>query len=305
MKRKEYVGSCYIGAVGPDAWEYPEARDSIEAIERRPGDTRVSWARGTKGFEARQLHFERWLEETKHPFMLLLDADEIYEPDTLERLRSRKLPYLSGYHLRRRWAPMAPLWFKPAPPNVWPREPWTDVPEAGKLHELGGSGWGCILIHRDVAEAVKPLLKGEPFVLEDDMDVWPYDLARISAAMRGLRTLTTETKALSLETLRRSVDEYTSVLEEEIRPLRVIKDHIGSDLRFPFFARAAGYRLMGDPDVQCAHIVNYPLEPSDYESGMMADGKPTKALLDLKTKIFKDLRAHRARFRAAREALNK
>jgi hypothetical protein len=125
------------------------------------------------------------------------------------------------------------------------------------------------------------------------------------AAMRGLRTLTTETNALSLETLRRSVDEYTVVLEQEIRPLRALKDHIGSDLRFPFFAREAGFRLMGDPDVQCAHIVNYPLDPSDYESGMLADGKPTKAMIDLKAKIHKDLRANRARFRDAQAAVQK
>ena len=147
--------------------------------------------------------------------------------------------------------------------------------------------------------------KGEPFVLEDDMDVWPYDLARILAAMRGLRTLTTETNALSLETLRRSVDEYTCVLEQEIRPLRVLKEHIGSDIRFPFFAREAGYRLMGDPAVQPAHIVNYPLDPSDYEQGMMSDGKPTKALIDLKAKIGKDLRANRARLREAQAAVLK
>jgi hypothetical protein len=225
--------------------------------------------------------------------MLLLDGDEIYRPDVLEKLRAHKLSYVCAYTLRRRWAPLVPLWFKPAGRHAWPREPWTGVPESGKLHELGGSGWGGVLIHRDVAEAVRPLLKGEPFVIEDDMDVWPYDLARVMAAIRGLRTLTTETISLTQETLRRSMEEYTQVLEEEIRPLRILKDHVGSDVRFPFFAREAGYVLMGDPDTRAEHIINYPLNPDDY------DGQPPEKMQEMVDEMSKKLRAGRVKFRKA------
>ena len=41
-------------------------------------------------------------------------------------------------------------------------------------------------------------------------------------------------------------------------------DSIGSDIRFPFFAREAGYTLMGDPDVRPQHMLNYPLAVEDH-----------------------------------------
>ena len=297
MKKKEYTGSVYLGAVGSDAWEYPDARDSIGKVLRRQGDSEVQWHRGTKGYEARQLHFESWLGKTSHPFMFLMDGDEVYPANALERLRGHRLPYVTGYHLRRRWAPVAPLWFELGPRGAWPRMPWHTVPESGKLHPLGGSGWGCVLIHRDVAEAVRPLLKGEQFILEDDMDIWPYDLARVLEALRGLRTLTTERPALS--TLRPALEHYVRALDEEIRPLRGMKDMVGSDVRFPFFAREAGYILMGDPDVKCDHIINYPLPPDDFA------GQPDEARLDfvkyIVTETNRQRRAIRARLRELAE----
>lgn len=257
----EYSGTCYIGVVGPDL-EIGEARDSIEGITRRNGDGRTVYVRATKGYEARQLHFANWLQHTAHPFMLLLDHDMIFSPDTLERLRSHRLPYVSGFYMRRRYQPLAPVWFELGPRGRFPMKPWTSDPERGRLHPLGASGWGCILIHRDVCRAVAGVLKGEPFVIEDDLDVYPYDLTAIMAAIKGLRTLTTEKPSPS--TLYPALNEHVTVLEREIRPLRVVKDSVGSDLRFPFYAREAGFVLMGDPDVRPAHVLDYPLTPDDY-----------------------------------------
>ena len=45
---------------------------------------------------------------------------------------------------------------------------------------------------------------------------------------------------------------------------------MGSDIRFPFFARQAGFTLWGDPDVRCGHMLNYPLSPDDY-SGILPE----------------------------------
>lgn len=261
-KKTEYVGSVYIGVVG-GTLENGECRDSIQNIHRRPGDSMPRFIRGTKGFETRQAHFDYWLGETRHPFMLLLDHDMIYPPDTLERLRSHGLPYVSGFYLRRRYAPIAPVWFYLPPRGTWPMEVYTGVPERGRLHPLGASGWGCVLVHREVAEAVARILKGEPFVLEDDMDVWPYDLNRVMGAIHGLRGLVDA--APSEAVLRPALAQFVGVLEEEIRPLRGDKAHVGSDLRFPFYAREAGYVLMGDPDVRVSHMLDYPLSPDDFE----------------------------------------
>ena len=255
---KKYTGSCYIGVVGGET-EVGECRDSIEMIKRRSGDTRPIPIRGTKGYEVRSLHIERW-RASDHPFCLLLDHDMVFEPDTLERLRSHQLPFVSGFYLRRRWAPLAPVWFEPYS-GSFPLKPFTVDPVRGQLHELGASGWGCILLHRDVIDAVEPILKGEHFVIEDDMDIYPYDLQAVIDAIRSMRSLMASD--ITTDTMT-AINKNVTVLENEIRVLRGTKDPVGSDLRFPFFAKLAGFALYGDPDVRCRHMLNYPLSPDDY-----------------------------------------
>ena len=260
-KPKTYTGSCYIGVCGPDA-EIGECRDSIESIARRPGDMRPRYVRATKGYEARQTHLNKWINETQHPFALFLDHDMIYPEDTLERLRSHGLPYVSGYYLRRTFSPIYPVWFH-LKPGAWPMRPYTTIPERGKLHPLGASGWGCILIHRDVIEATRAVLKGEGEILEDDMDIWPYNLHRVMASLNGLQEIVDN--KLPPAAHRAALEKHVRALREEIRVLRGDKNIVGSDIRFPFFAHAAGFTLYGDPDVRCGHMLNYPLHPDDYE----------------------------------------
>lgn len=261
---KKYTGSCYIGVVGADL-EYGECHESIQNIYKRPGDEGPFFLRATKGYEARQKHLTNWFNETKHAFLLLLDSDMTFPVDTLERLRLHQLPFVSGLYLRRRYAPLVPVWFKPGPRGVVFQEPFMDVPERGKLYELGASGWGCMLIHRDVVTATKPLLKGEPEIIEDDMDVWPYDLPTILEAMRGIRELVNIKPPSSIGYS--ALAYHLSMLEREIRVLSGTKDIVtGSDLRYPFYAREAGFVLMGDPDVRVGHEINYPLTPNDFEA---------------------------------------
>lgn len=259
MTQEIYEGTVYTGVVGPET-ENGTCRDSIHNIQRREGDTFPRFIRATKGYEAREMHINAFLNETDCAFILLLDHDQTFPPDTLEKLRSHKLPYVSGYYMRRRYNPIAPVWFKDNPDNVWPFEPFTDDPERGKLHKLGASGWGCVLIHRDVFTDMKPILKGEPFVIEDDMDVWPYDLAKV---IKG---------------------------NEQLKPLRGTKDPVGSDIRFPFFAKQAGYTLYGDPDVRCGHMLNYPLSPDDYS------GIPDEIRQQIKDNTVKEVEREREKW---------
>lgn len=234
MNPKRYTGAVYVGVVGSDI-EYGVCRDSIDRIILRPGDVGPNFIRATKGFEARQMHINKFID-SNCSFILLLDQDQTFPPDILERLRDHQLPYVSGFYLRRQTSPIFSVWYKPQrSPDDWPMEPWFDIPERGKLHELGASGWGCILVHRDVVMGVRELLHGEQEVIEDDMDVWPYDL---EAVLRG---------------------------DEKLRVLRGRKDNVGSDIRFPFYARAAGYKLMGDPDAICGHVLDFVIERSAIE----------------------------------------
>lgn len=291
--RTTYTGTAYIGVVGPEL-EVGECRDSVLNIVRRPGDVLMPAVRATKGFEARQLHLDRWLEETRHEWCLFLDHDMVYPPDTLERLRAHGRPYVSGHYLRRRFAPIASVWFRPWT-GKWPFEPWAGSPERGKLHAIGASGWGCLLLHREVALAVRGLLKGEADIIEDDMDVWPYDLAAILRAIQGLQTLTTE--SVSLSTLRPALREHAGVLARELRPLRGDRGNVGSDIRYPFYALQAGYQLYGDPDVQCGHMLNYPLHPDDL-AGQGEDEHQRVA-----AKIKAGIKSERKKMQARLEAL--
>ena len=261
LNNRVFQGPVYIGVVGPED-ENGVCRDSIENIQRREGDSRPVYIRATKGFEARQIHLDKFKADPRYSFILLLDHDQLFPADTLERLRGHGLPYVSGYYLRRRYQPIMPVWFEAGKPGVMPMVPMTREPERGKLHPLGASGWGCILVHREVVEAVGRVLKGEAEIIEDDMDVYPYDLGRIMAAINGLAALA-ENKPEAANFYPALV-AHIQTLREEIRPLRVMKDNVGSDIRFPFYARLAGYQLYGDPDVRCGHMLNYPLSPDDF-----------------------------------------
>lgn len=245
--------SVYIGVAGPEA-DYGPARDSIEQIERGPDDG-LWYGRGTKGYEVRQRHVNRFIE-SDHTWLLMLDADMVFAPDTLTRLLAHGQAYVTGYYVQRRYHPMLPVWFHPG--EAWPLEPFIEEPERGRLHPLGAAGWGCVLLHRAVIEDTRAhVLKGQWDVLEDEMTVWPYDLERVMTALRALRAGLHDPGAAG---------RALGVLEAEFRPLRGQYDRqpIGSDIRYPFYARAAGYTLQGDPDVRPGHVVAYPLTGDDY-----------------------------------------
>ena len=295
LNKKEYVGSCYIGVVGPET-DFVLSYESINAIIRRNGDSTIERTMATKGYEARQWHINKFIE-SHHDFIFLLDHDQIFEPDCLERLRSHKLPFVSGLYMRRQINPMAPVWFREFR-GKWPLDPWIGAPERGKLHKLGASGWGCVLIHRDVILAVRELLKGEWEVLEDDMDIWPYDIDTVMAAIKGMRALVDEAPVAS--TMLPALDHHVKTLESEIRPLRADRDQIGSDIRFPFFALQAGYQLMGDPEVRCGHMLNYTLKPDDYDQ--LCAAAPDE-LAKAKKDTAKHVRAQRREMAARIEAL--
>ena len=260
------MSSTYIGVVGPES-DVGLCRDSIQQIQRRPGDSAPGWVRATKGFEARQAHINNFIK-SQHSHILLLDHDMVFPEDTLERLRSHNLPFVSGLYMRRQYQPIAPVWFRPWR-GQWPYEPWTGPIKTGQLHKIGASGWGCMYMHRSVVMDTKAVLKGEAEVLEDDMDLWPYDLERIMNALHGLQEIAQP--HTPIRTLRAALAQHVAVLEEEIKPLRGIKSNMGSDIRFPFYALKAGHQLWGDPDISCAHMIDYPLTVFDHAQFLAVD----------------------------------
>lgn len=257
MPKSKYTGSCYIGVVGGEM-ENGLCRDSIQAIKKRRYDEGPYFIRATKGFEARQMHLNNWYDNTKRPFLLLLDHDMIFPENALERLRSHGLPYVSGWYPRRT-LPTAPIWFNNNEPGHLPFLPMSSIPEDNSLLPIGASGWGCMLIHRDVVTATKKILKGEPEIIEDDMDVLPYSIKKIVKAINILDNGLSK-GTLTAEQARKQVD----TLKAEFVPLRAVKDNVGSDIRFPFYAKLSGFQMYGDSGVKCWHMTNYPIKWEDY-----------------------------------------
>lgn len=286
-KPKEYKGSCYIGVVGSEN-ENGACRDSIEAILRRKSDTAPQYIRATKGYEARQTHINNWYHGTKHPFILLLDHDMIFQPDTLERLRNHKLPFISGFYMRRTIRPVVPVWFEQGKPGEMPMKPMLAGLEKNRLYRIGASGWGCILMHRDVITGVRKILKGEPEIIEDDMDLYPYDLPKLLRARKIILDSLTG-KPLDEKKAKFALETFVN----EIRPLRGVKDSVGSDIRFPFYARLAGYELWGDTGVNCLHMTHYPVSMDDWL------GQPVWSMRDLSLYINEDNRKEAERLRKA------
>jgi hypothetical protein len=269
MKEKLYTGTVYIGVVGGEM-DYGICRDSIERILRTSGDSAPRYTRATKGYEARQMQLDNFIEGP-HDFMLLLDHDMVFDPDTLQKLRSHKKPYITGAYTRRQWQPLAPVWFDHNPRGLWPNKPAMKIPS--QPIKVGASGWGCMLIHREVILEVRKLLKGEKDIIEDDMDIYPYDLDTVMECINGLNDLVDEKPTMRI--LRPALEKYAQRLADEIRPLRGSHDVVGSDIRYPFFAKLAGYDLWLDVDVRPGHVLNYPVRVDDYL------GQPPEYLADL------------------------
>jgi len=231
MAEQFYSGTAYVGVVG-SAFQDVRAVVSQLSVSRRDGDGPVSYLTPTKGYEGRTKHINNFLESA-HDFLFLMDGDMVFPPDALERLRRHGRQYVSGLYFFRR-LPTQPIWFEPLPLDDWPQQPMLREIEKGRLHEIGGSGWGCALIHRSVFAQMEPILRGEPRVIEDSMYFWPHDRA---AVLRG---------------------------EETLKVLTGDNDVVGSDLRFCYLARAAGVTLWGDPDVECEHVVAYGVAGRDF-----------------------------------------
>jgi hypothetical protein len=240
-------GTVYIAEAGSEL-ALKQSMMSIMEIARRPGDSLPQFGAGTKGVEVREGHIADFLA-SDHDFILMLDGDMQFPPDILERLRSHGLPFVSGYYTRRMADEVNHIWYEDDPLFRWPLVPFRGDVKPGHLYRLGGTGFGILLIHRSVFEAVRKLIKYESFCLQHDMAVWPYDLEEVQAGREQLRRLRGQHAG-----------------------------DVGADLRFCFYARQAGFTLWGDPLAACGHYVNYAMGIQDWR-GTSAEQKAMRAAI--------------------------
>ena len=72
-------------------------------------------------------------------------------------------------------------------------------------------------------------------------------------------------------------------------------------MRYPFFAKLAGFQLVGDSGALCGHMLAYPLRPGDYQ-GMAPDYTPAMTA-DLTKAASQAWRIEKQRIDAARQAM--
>ena len=93
------------------------------------------------------------------------------------------------------------------------------------------------------------------------MDVYPYDIETM------FRLIGILNRTNNMELMKKAAE----ALKREFRPLRGLKDNVGSDVRFPFFAKQAGYDLYLNPDVQPGHTIQYYVSGDDYKKALEAN----------------------------------
>lgn len=133
---------------------------SVYKIRRQPGDG-LEIQSHTRGDTTRQCMVEIFLE-SDYEWIFFVDADMVIPPDALEKLLAHGVDIVSGLYFRRE-LPVKPVAY--AASEQWPLCPLLDYPQEG-LVPIGAAGFGCLLVHRRVFEAIqeKVLRPGEPFI---------------------------------------------------------------------------------------------------------------------------------------------
>lgn len=144
----------FVAAVSSEK-QYTKGLLSFNDLAIRDGDTKAIKL-GTRGDMARMAMGNRFLASDLDA-ILLLDLDMIHPPDLLERLRAHDVDMVTAHYFRRHINPMRSVVSLITDDNTWPYPPLITIPDDG-LHEIACTGFGCILIKRNVVEAVMAML---------------------------------------------------------------------------------------------------------------------------------------------------
>jgi len=136
-------------------YQYTRGVLAFRSLKVRPGDTMATHS-GATGLAARKACCSEFLSKKDFDALLMLDMDMDYPADILERLREHDKDIVCGHYYRRQLNPMMSL-VELSPDGTWPYVPILDPPKEG-LHEIACAGFGCVLIKREVIEAVAKTL---------------------------------------------------------------------------------------------------------------------------------------------------
>lgn len=158
-----HTGNVMVAGLSPNR-QYLKSLMSFRDITMREDDG-IFVQYGTRGDVGRTLIGERFLEDTQFDSLLLCDLDQLFPRDTLERLRHHNVDMVSGHYMKRSTKMLHSIW-QHTRDGEWPYLPYIspNIPETG-IHRIANTGMGCVLIKREVYEAVHEFmpLGSEPF----------------------------------------------------------------------------------------------------------------------------------------------
>lgn len=230
------IGYCHYGTVAAD---FALSLITMFQYDQRHGKhwDAICQSKGPYIPLARNEIVDTFLSQRFSHWLLFLDNDVVFPPETIETLLSLadpvNVPILGGLYL-------TPLNRDPDNPHAmeylptwthdagWERAPVLAVDFDEPLMPLHTCGMGCTLIHRSVLETMRDA--------HDDRDPWKWydhDL--------------------------REAGKKRDDGEKRF-------DRCGEDITFCCRARDLGFTIWGTPKVRCGHIKSHVLHPLSYRT---------------------------------------
>jgi GT2 family glycosyltransferase len=130
--------------------DYLEA-DFVECLTNltarySPEEVEIKYLKASLVYDARNQLTQYVLKKGGYDYVLWLDSDMIFKPDTMVRLLEHNAPIVSGAYFRRS-PPYHLVAFDKCDAET--RE-WTDLPLPTETVKCGGVGFGCVLVRTDV-----------------------------------------------------------------------------------------------------------------------------------------------------------
>lgn len=140
-----------MGVAGGEFARYAITYHSILGMQRPPGTAMIP-ARGASIAENRNGIAEQALELGAE-WVFYMDDDQVFAPDTLTRLLAHDKPITSGLYVSRE-APFVPHVYDVEDERGWCSYRELKNGDSG-LHEVKSVGAGCMLVRREVFEAME------------------------------------------------------------------------------------------------------------------------------------------------------
>jgi hypothetical protein len=136
-------------------WQYIPAFHSFLEMKIRKGDEQ-RYRTGGRG-DVERSNALKGFYESKCDALMMCDLDHKFPVDALEKLRAHNLPMVSGHYMKRTTHSLKSIWQWSLEPLSWPYLPFINPPRTG-MHKIAVTGMGCVLIQREVIEAVARMM---------------------------------------------------------------------------------------------------------------------------------------------------